>query len=54
MLWANIVLAASMLESADDITAAATAPSPIIPTQLGVRYCKTSGRIRVLSGGGNV
>ena len=34
-----------MEESADDITAADTAPSPIKETQSGVRYCKTRGKM---------
>ena len=34
-----------MEESADDITAAETAPSPIKETQSGVRYCKTRGKM---------
>lgn len=36
-------LADKMEESADDITAADTAPSPTKETQSGVRYCKTNG-----------
>ena len=32
-----------MLESAEDITAAETAPRPITATTGGVRYCSTSG-----------
>lgn len=34
-----------MEESADDITAADTAPSPKNETHSGVRYCKTNGRM---------
>ena len=34
-----------MDESADDITAAATAPRPMTATAGGVRYCRTSGRM---------
>ena len=34
-----------MEESAEDITAADTAPSPIKETQSGVRYCKTRGKM---------
>ena len=34
-----------MEESAGDITAADTAPSPKKETQFGVRYCKTRGKI---------
>ena len=32
-------------ESADDITAAETAPSPKNETAAGVRYCNTIGKI---------
>ena len=46
MFLAVIVLELSMEESADDITAALTAPSPITETAVGVRYCKTSGKIK--------
>lgn len=42
---ANIELADKTLESADDITAADTAPRPKKDTKSGVRYCKTIGRI---------
>ena len=38
-------LADRTLESTLDMTAAETAPSPINDTQVGVRYCKTSGII---------
>lgn len=38
-------LADKMEESADDITAADTAPSPKNETHSGVRYCKTNGRM---------
>lgn len=34
-----------MEESADDITAADTAPSPMKDTHSGVRYCKTNGKM---------
>lgn len=34
-----------MEESVDDITAAATAPKPMKETQVGVRYCRTRGRM---------
>ena len=40
---ANMELAAKTEESADDITAAETAPSPMKETAVGHRYCKTSG-----------
>ena len=46
-------LAESTLESADDITAADTAPSPKKDTQSGVRYCKTIGRTILVSTGVN-
>ena len=49
-----MVLVPSIAESADDITAAATAASPITPTQFGVRYLRTRGRIREGSGEGRV
>ena len=38
MLYANIELADRTEESADDITAADTAPSPKKETHVGVRY----------------
>ena len=44
------MLEAKTLESADDMTAAATDPSPITPAQVGVRYCITRGRISAGSG----
>jgi hypothetical protein len=34
-----------MEESADDITAADTAPKPKKDTHSGVRYCRTNGRM---------
>ena len=40
-----MVLELSIDESADDITAAATAPRPMTATAGGVRYCRTSGRM---------
>jgi hypothetical protein len=40
---AYIELALKTLESADDITAAETAPRPKNETAGGVKYCKTSG-----------
>ena len=45
MLRANMELAERMDESADDMTAADTAPSPMKETQLGHRYCITIGRM---------
>jgi hypothetical protein len=42
-------LAESTLESAEDITAAETAPRPKKETKLGVRYCRTIGRIMLVS-----
>jgi hypothetical protein len=41
---AYIELALKTLESADDITAAETAPRPKNETAAGVKYCKTSGK----------
>lgn len=38
-----------MLLSAEDITAADTAPSPKKETKSGVRYCRTNGRIMLVS-----
>lgn len=35
----------SSAESMEDITAAATEPMPSTETQVGVRYCRASGRI---------
>lgn len=46
---ANIELADRMLLSAEDITAADTAPNPKNETKSGVKYCKTNGRIMVVS-----
>ena len=48
---ANIELAERVEESADDITAAETAPNPMNDTAGGVKYCKTKGRTRVASSG---
>ena len=45
MFLANMPLADKMEESADDITAADTAPRPKKDTHTGHRYCRTSGRI---------
>lgn len=42
---ANMEEADSTLESAEDMTAADTAPSPKNDTKSGVRCCSTSGRI---------
>jgi hypothetical protein len=42
-------LAESTLESAEDMTAAETAPKPKKDTKLGVRYCRTIGRIMLVS-----
>lgn len=39
----NIELALKTVESADDMTAAATAPSPTKDTAGGVKYCITKG-----------
>lgn len=41
--------AESKAESADDITAAATHPIPIMETTVGVRCCRTNGRTRAAS-----
>lgn len=46
---ANMELADKTLESAEDITAAETAPSPKNETALGVKYCRTIGRIMLVS-----
>jgi len=52
MLRANIELAESTDESADDMTAAETAPSPMNVTHGGHRYCITIGKIIFSSPGG--
>lgn len=52
MFRANIELALSTLESAEDITAADIAPKPKNETTLGVKYCKTSGKISFCLSGG--
>ena len=44
-----MALADRIEESADDITAADTDPSPMNATAVGVRYCSTNGRIRFKS-----
>lgn len=46
---ANIELADRTLESADDITAAETAPNPKKDTKSGVKYCSTIGNIMLVS-----
>lgn len=48
-LRANIDAADNTDESADDITAAETAPSPKNDTKSGVRYCNTMGSIMLVS-----
>ena len=45
MFLANMELADRMEESADDITAALTAPRPKKEIQEGQRCCRTMGRI---------
>ena len=42
-------LADNTEESADDMTAAETAPNPMNETAGGVRYCKTNGKRRLAS-----
>lgn len=49
MFLANMELADKILLSADDITAAETAPSPKKDTKSGVRYCRTIGKIMLVS-----
>lgn len=48
-LRANIEAADKTDESADDITAAETAPNPKNETKSGVKYCKTIGKIILVS-----
>lgn len=48
-LRANIEAADNTDESAEDITAAETAPSPKKETKSGVRYWRTIGRIMLVS-----
>lgn len=48
-LRANIDAADNTDESADDMTAADTAPRPKNDTKSGVKYCKTIGRIMLVS-----
>jgi len=52
MLRANMALADSTDESADDMTAAETAPRPMKVTQGGHRYCMTIGRMSFCSSAG--
>ena len=52
MFRANIELALRTLESADDMTAAEMAPKPKNDITLGVRYCKTKGKISFSWSGG--
>ena len=52
MLRANMALADNTEESADDMTAAETAPKPMNVTQGGHRYCMTFGRMNFCSSGG--
>lgn len=46
---ANIDAADNTDESADDMTAADTAPRPKNDTKSGVKYCNTIGRIMLVS-----
>lgn len=48
-LRANIDAADNTDESAEDMTAAETAPRPKNDTKSGVRYCNTMGRIMLVS-----
>lgn len=48
-LRANIDAADNTDESAEDITAADTAPRPKKETKSGVKYCNTMGRIMLVS-----
>lgn len=48
-LRANIEAADSTDESAEDITAADTAPNPKNETKSGVKYCNTIGKIMLVS-----
>ena len=52
MLRANMELAESTDESAEDMTAAETAPRPMKVTHAGHKYCTTIGRIIFSSPGG--
>lgn len=49
MFRENMELAERMLESAEDMTAADTAPSPTNDTAVGVRYWSTMGSTSDLS-----
>lgn len=48
-LRANIDAADNTDESAEDMTAAETAPRPKKDTKSGVKYCNTIGRIMLVS-----
>jgi hypothetical protein len=48
-LRANIEAADNTDESAEDMTAADTAPNPKNDTKSGVKYCRTIGRIMLVS-----
>ena len=52
MFLANIELAERMEESADDMTAADTAPKPMKVTAGGHKYCMTMGRMSLCSSAG--
>lgn len=45
MFCVNMDADDSRAESMEDMTAAATEPIPNTPTQVGVRFCRASGRI---------
>lgn len=45
MFCVNMDAEDSRTESMEDMTAAATEPMPNTDTQVGVRYCRASGRI---------
>lgn len=49
MLAVKTDAAESKAESADDITAAATHPVPIMETMVGVRCCRVMGRTKAAS-----
>lgn len=49
MLEVNTEAAESKIESADDITAAATHPVPIMEMKIGVRCCRVMGRTKAAS-----
>ena len=46
MLYANMELADNTDESADDMTAAEIAPSPMNDMAVGVRYWRTRGSVK--------